>query len=171
MPPKKLVTSAILLLTLTACDDSGEGLSYSAPDNICGIPADKKVLEALLHDGDKLEQDTGYFTLTEGQFCHMYVDGNDSVVSDATWKESGYELSDLFEYYDVKDVRYFKGGEYASWNYGVATVIPCPGISEKGDVMSVLVKDIRWNEKSRSLLKQLVPAYFDAYKEKLGCPS
>lgn len=99
----------------------------------------------------------------------MYVDGNDSVVSDAAWRESGYELRDLFETYDVKGLRYFKGDRYASWNFGVATVITCPGVSEKGDVVSVQVNDLTWGPDSQGLLEELVPAYFDAYKKKLGC--
>jgi hypothetical protein len=166
----RLLTAAFLAAALAACGSSDdEGLSYPVPDNMCGIPVDKDVLESLLDDGDKLEQDTGGDTLAEGQFCHMYVDGNDSVVSDADWRENGYELRDLFEFYDVKGLRYFKGGRYASWNYGVATVIPCPGVSEKGDVLSVEVNDIRWNRKSQAQLEKLVPAYFDAYKKKLGC--
>lgn len=172
LPSKKLLTITLLLaLPLTACNSSGKGLSYPVPDNICGIPADKEVLETLLDDGDELEQDPGYFTLAEGQFCHMYVDGNDSVVSDADWHESGYGLRDLFEYYEVKDLRYFRDDKYASWNFGVATVIPCPGVSKKGDVVSVQINDLRWNKKSQAQLEKLVPSYFDAYKKKLGCPS
>ncbi|WP_086734533.1 hypothetical protein [Streptomyces glaucescens] len=167
---QRLVATAFLVTMLTACGSSDDqGLSYPVPDNICGIPADREVLENLLDDGDMLEQDSGYFTLEEGQFCHMYVDGNDSVVSDATWRESGYELRDLFETYDVKGLRYFERGKYASWNFGVATVIPCPGVSEKGDAVSVQVNDLRWNRDSQAQLEKLGPAYFDAYKKKLGC--
>ncbi|MFC5957010.1 hypothetical protein ACFP51_21800 [Streptomyces pratens] len=164
-----MATPVLLALILTACNNSDDGLSYNAPDNICGLPADKKVLENLLDDGEKLEQNTGFFTFIEGQTCHIYVDENDSVVSDATWHESGYELRDLFEYSDVKGVRYFKGGKYASWESGVATIIPCPGVSEKGDVLLVEINDIRWNDKSQELLEKFVPSYFDAYKEKLDC--
>jgi len=170
LPGQRLLASTFLATALTACGSSNdEGLSYPVPDNICGIPADKKVLESLLDGGDKLEQDTGYFSLTEGQFCHMYVDGNDSVVSDAAWHESGYKLRDLFETYEVKDLRYFEDGKYASWNFGVAAVIPCPGVSEKGDVVSVQVNDLKWNRDSQARLEKLGPAYFDAYKKKLGC--
>ncbi|MFV0133315.1 hypothetical protein ACLGIH_08765 [Streptomyces sp. HMX87] len=171
MPTKSLLTVVFFVLTLSACGSSDdEGLSYPVPDNICGIPADKEILESLLHDGDKLEQDTGYFTLEEGQFCHMYVDGNDSVVSDAEWHERGYDLRDHFEWKDVKNVRYMKSGAYASWDWGVATVIPCPGVSEEGEVISIELNDIRWNKKSRALLEKLAPPYFEEYKKKLGCP-
>lgn len=156
-------------MALAACDSTKEGLSYPAPGNICGIPADNKVLESLLDDGDELEQDAGPFSLAQGQFCHMYVDGNDSVVSDGNWHEDGYELRDLFQDYEVKNLRYSRGGAYASWHRGVATVIPCPGVSEKGDVVSVEVKDMRWDEESQALLEKLIPSYFDAYKKKLGC--
>ncbi|MFF0168036.1 hypothetical protein [Streptomyces prasinus] len=169
MSPKRLLTVTLLTIILTACSSSNDGLSYPAPDNICGIPADKKVLESLLDDGGELEQDTGHFTLEEGQFCHMYVDGNESVVSDAEWHESGYRLRDHFLTYEVKDLRYLRGGEYASWNFGVATVISCPGVSEKGDVIAVEVNDLKWNKNSQALLEKLVPSYFDAYKKKLGC--
>ncbi|MEW1872472.1 hypothetical protein AB0420_30990 [Streptomyces caelestis] len=172
MPLKRLLSAILVSLPLTACGTSdGEGLSYPAPDNICGIPANKEVLESLLDDGDKLEQDTGHFTLKEGQFCHMYVDGNDSVVSDSRWHESGYELRDHFLTYEVKNLRYIKGGKYASWHFGVAMVIPCPGVSGKGDVLSVEVNDIHWNDKSQALLEKLAPSYFDAYKKKIGCHS
>ncbi|MFF9201212.1 hypothetical protein ACF1AE_05195 [Streptomyces sp. NPDC014986] len=156
-------------MTLTACQSSNEGLSYTVPDDICGIPATRDVLESLLDDGGKIEQDTGPFSLTEGQFCHMYVDGNDSVVSDGNWHKNGYGLRDLFQDYEVKNLRYFKAGAYASWHRGVATVIPCPGVSKEGDVVSVEVKDMRWNKESQALLEKLVPSYFDAYKKKLGC--
>ncbi|MEF9906728.1 hypothetical protein [Streptomyces sp. P9-A2] len=139
------------------------------PDNICGIPAGKSVLESLLHDGNELKQDTGHFTREEGQFCHMYVDGNEAVVSDGNWHESGYELRDLFQDYEVKGLRYFEAGKFASWHRGVATVIPCPGVSEEGDVLSLEVKDMKWNDESQALLEKLVPSYFDAYKKKLGC--
>ncbi|WP_221750944.1 hypothetical protein [Streptomyces sp. TRM72054] len=166
-----MLTATLLVLALAACDSSDGSLSYPAPNNICGIPADKKVLESLLDDGDKLEQDAGYFSLTEGQFCHMYVDGNDSVVSDAAWHEGGYDLRDYFQDYDVKGLRYLEGGRFASWKSGVATVISCPGVSEEGDVLSVEVGDIRWNEESQDLLEELIPSYFDAYREKLGCRS
>ncbi|MEV7793800.1 hypothetical protein [Streptomyces sp. NPDC087512] len=165
----RLITATLLASSLVACSSSHDGTSYTVPDNICGIPANRDVLEALLHDGKKLEQSTGYFTLLEGQFCHMYVDGNDSVVSDGAWHEKGYELRDHFRDYDVKGLRYLKAGEFVSWNNGVATVFPCPGVSEKGDVVSVEVSDIRWNEESRGLLEKLIPSYFDAYKDKLGC--
>ncbi|WP_344006217.1 hypothetical protein [Streptomyces thermocarboxydovorans] len=131
--------AAILLCTLplTACTSVKEGLSYPVPDNICGIPADKEILQELLDDGDKLEQNTGHFTFEEGQICHTYVDGNDSVVSEGDWEKSGYTLRDYFESYDVKGIRYFKGGKYASWNFGVVTVIPCPGVSDEGEVVAV----------------------------------
>ncbi|MEV7994520.1 hypothetical protein AB0O67_22170 [Streptomyces sp. NPDC086077] len=169
---KKILAATVLALTVTACDSSHDtGLSYPAPDNICGISAEKKVLESLLDDGSKLEQDTDSTTLTEGQFCHMYVDGNDSVVSDADWHESGYDLRDHLQYRDVKDLRYLPKGNFASWNSGVAAIIPCPGISEKGDVLSVEVSDIHRSKSSQELLEKLVPSYFEAYREKLGCGS
>ncbi|MFD7700967.1 hypothetical protein [Streptomyces caelestis] len=171
LSPKKLIAAALISISLTACSSPKEGLSYPTPDNICGIPADKEVLEGLLHDGDELEQNTGHFSLTEGQFCHMYVDGNDSVISDANWHESGYSLRDYFWDYEVEGLRYFRGGKFASWESGVATVISCPGVSEEGDVLSIEVGDIRHNEKSQDLLEKLVPSYFDAYKKKLGCQS
>lgn len=169
LPPKRLLTSVLLVITLTACGSSDEGLSYPAPDNICGISADKEALESLLDDGKELEQDTGHFSLTEGQFCHMYVDGNESVVSDASWHEIDYGLRDLFRDNEVKGLRYAEKGKYASWERGVATVIPCTGVSEKGEVVSVEVRDMKWNKESQSLLEKLAPSYFDAYKEKLGC--
>ncbi|WP_146228910.1 hypothetical protein [Streptomyces sp. NWU339] len=169
MQPKRIFIAAAIAMALTACDSSNAGLSYPAPDNICGIPADKEALESLLDDGDELEQDTGPFSLTEGQFCHMYVDGNDSVVSDGNWHENGYELRDLFQDYEAKNLRYFKGDTYASWHRGVATLIPCPGVSKEGDIVSVEVKDMKWNEESQALLERLVPSYFDTYKKKLGC--
>ncbi|MDN3289875.1 hypothetical protein QWL27_29590 [Streptomyces thermocarboxydus] len=170
---RALAVAALCTLSLSACTSSSddEGLSYPAPDNMCGIPANKNILETLLDDGDELKQDSGYFTLEEGQFCHMYVDGNDSVVSDADWQKNGYTLRDYFEFSELKRVRYIEGGKYASWNFGVATVIPCPGVSEKGDVVVVTVNDLKWNEKSQPLLEKLGPPYFDAYKKKLGCPS
>ncbi|MEV5427063.1 hypothetical protein AB0K85_30490 [Streptomyces cellulosae] len=168
---RALTTAILCILSLTACSSTKDGLSYQVPDNICGIPANKRILGDLLHDGDQLRQDTGYFTLEEGQFCHMYVDGNDSVVSDADWNDSGYTLRDYFDLSARNGTRYFAGGKYASWNNGVVTVIRCPGVSEKGDVVTVAVKDIRWNENSQSLLEKLGPPYFDAYKKKLGCPS
>ncbi|MER7056718.1 hypothetical protein [Streptomyces sp. NPDC000351] len=171
LTPKRLAIAIALTLTLTACDDQSSGLSYDTPDNICGIPANKNVLKSLLDDGNKLKQDTGYFNLMEGQFCHMYVDGNDSVVSDAAWHGSDYDLRDLFQDYDLKGVRYIKGGTYASWHRGVATVISCPGVSNEGNAVSVEVRDMKWNEESQPLLERLAPSYFDAYKEKLGCPS
>jgi hypothetical protein len=172
LPLKRLLSAILVALPLTACGASDDkGLSYPVPNNICGIPADKEVLESLLDDGENLEQDTGHFSFTEGQFCHMYVDGNDSVVSDARWHENGYELRDHFLTYEVKNLRYIKGGKYASWHFGVATVIPCPGVSDEGDVLSVEVNDIQWNDKSQDLLEKLVPSYFDAYKKKLGCHS
>ncbi|MDT3727949.1 hypothetical protein ROS62_24955 [Streptomyces sp. DSM 41972] len=170
--PKRVLTSALLCtLPLTACSSSNEGLSYPTPNNICGIPADEEILATLLDDGDELKQDTGYFSLEEGQFCHLYVDGNDSVVSDADWNEAGYTLRDYFNVSAREGTRYFAGGKYASWKFGVVTVIPCPGVSEKGDAVTIAVKDIRWNEDSQSLLEKLGPPYFDAYKKKLGCPS
>jgi len=169
---KRLIAAACLAATLTACSPSdGERLSYPVPDDICGILADKDVLESLLDDGDKLEQDTGHFSLSEGPFCHMYVDGNESVVSDAGWHESGYELRDLFQGNEPEELRYLKGGAYASWNRGVAAVISCPGVSDEGDVVSVEVRDMNWNEESQALLEKLVPSYFDAYEKKLGCPA
>ncbi|MEU5461783.1 hypothetical protein ACH4KU_32890 [Streptomyces althioticus] len=168
---RALTTAILCTLPLTACSSTKDGLSYQVPDNICGISADKQILGDLLHDGDELGQDTGHFTLEEGQFCHMYVDGNDSVVSDADWNESGYTLRDYFDLSARKGTRYFAGGKYASWENGVVTVIPCPGVSEEGDVLTVAVKDIRWNRDSQSLLEKLGPPYFDAYKKKLGCPS
>ncbi|MBL3670687.1 hypothetical protein JL475_32920 [Streptomyces sp. M2CJ-2] len=168
MSAKKLVTAILLTSTLTACNSSHDGLSYTVPDNICGISTDKKILEALLDDGDKLEQDTGHFSLQEGQICHMYVDGNESVISDGEWHEKGYELRDYFLDYDVKGLRYHKK-KFASWNSGVASAFPCPGVSKKGDVLSVEVSDMRWNDRSQRLLEKLAPAYFDAYKKKLGC--
>ncbi|MGC9500752.1 hypothetical protein [Streptomyces sp. WG7] len=166
-----MATTALLALALIACDTSDDGLSYTAPDNICGIPADKKVLEALLDDGNKFEQSTGHFSLQEGQFCHMYVDENDSVISDAAWHQNRYKLSDYFLTYDVKGLRYLREGEFASWNNGVVALIQCPGVSEKGDVLTVEVSDMRWNEKSQELLEKLAPSYFNAYEEKLGCRS
>ena len=170
--PSRALTAVLLCtLPLTACTSTKEGLSYPVPDNICGIPADKEILEELLDDGDKLEQSTGHFTLTEGQNCHMYVDGNDSVLSEGNWEKSGYTLRDYFEYFDVKGVRYFGGGKYASWSFGVASAAPCPGISDEGEVLVVAVHDLRWNEKSQSRLERLGPPYFEAYKKKLGCPS
>ncbi|WP_406725209.1 hypothetical protein WJ438_11850 [Streptomyces sp. GD-15H] len=169
LPRKALLTTVLLSLALTACNSSKEGLSYPAPDNICGIPAEKEVLESLLDDGEELKQDTGYFSLTEGQFCHMYVDGNESVISDASWRGKGYSLRDLFQDRKKKGIRYLEGGKYASWESGVATVISCPGVSEEGDVVSVEVNDMNWTEKSQALLEKLVPSYFDAYKRKLGC--
>ncbi|GAA0665501.1 hypothetical protein GCM10009535_51540 [Streptomyces thermocarboxydovorans] len=172
-PSRSTALAALLLCTLplTACTSAKEGPSYPVPDNICGIPADKEILRLLLHDGDELEQDTGHSTLEEGQICHMYVDGNEAVLSDAHWRKSGYTLRDYFEFSDRKGIRYFGGGKYASWNFGVVTVIPCPGVSEKGDAVSVAVNDLRWNEKTQPLLEKLGPPYFEAYKKKLGCPS
>ncbi|MGC9442561.1 hypothetical protein [Streptomyces sp. WG5] len=170
LSPKRLAAAIALALILTACDDSNDGLSYDTPDNICGVPADGKILESLLDDGDILKQDTGHFSLTEGQFCHMYVDGNDSVVSDATWHDSEYGLRDLFQDYDLNGVRYISDGRYASWHRGVATVIPCRGVSKEGDVVSVEVRDMKWNDESQGLLEKLAPSYFDAYRDKLGCP-
>jgi hypothetical protein len=168
----RLLAAALLALALTACGSSDDKkLSYPVPDDICGIPADKDVLESLLDDGDELEQDSGYFDLAEGQFCHMYVDGNDSVISDAGWHESGFELRDLFQGNEPKGLRYLKDGAYASWDRGVATVISCPGVSEKGDVVSVEVRDMKWNKESQAQLEKLVPSYFDAYKKKLRCPA
>jgi hypothetical protein len=171
LPSKKALAIATLAVALVACDSQKEGLSYPVPDNICGVPADKEVLKSLLHDGDELEQDSGHFSLTEGQFCHMYVDGNDSVISDGKWHESGYSLKEYFRDYEVKGLRYFRGGEFASWNSGVATVLSCPGVSKEGEVLSIEVGDIRPDEKSQELLEKLVPSYFDAYKKKLGCKS
>ncbi|MEV5310450.1 hypothetical protein [Streptomyces sp. NPDC052610] len=169
---QSLLVAACLATALTACGSSDdEGLSYPVPDNICGIPADKEVLKSLLDDGDKLEQDTGHFSLAEGQFCHMYVDGNESVISDAGWHENGYELRDLFQGNEPEGLRYLKGGAYASWDRGVATVISCPRVSEEGDVVSVEVRDMNWNEESQVLLEKLAPSYFDAYKKRLGCQS
>jgi hypothetical protein len=166
-----LVGALLCTLSLTACTSESKGPSYPIPDNICGIPANKVILETLLDDGDDLKQDAGQFTLEEGQFCHMYVDGNDSVVSDADWHRSGYTLQDYFEFSDLKGIRYFQGGKYASWNFGVGTAISCPGVSEEGDTVVVAVNDLRWNSKSQSLLEKLGPPYFEAYKKKLGCPS
>ncbi|WP_328659558.1 hypothetical protein [Streptomyces sp. NBC_00334] len=97
------------------------------------------------------------------------MDGNDALVSDAAWHTDTYKLRDLFQDYEVKGLRYLKGGQYASWHRGVATVISCPGASKKGDVVSLEVRDMRWNADSQSLLEQLVPSYFKAYKKKLGC--
>lgn len=166
-----LFSAIVLTVALTGCDSSDTGLSYPAPDNICGIPADRALLESLLDDGDEFEQDPGFFDLEDGQFCHMYVDGNESVVSDGEWHESGYTLRDHFESYDVSGLRYFAAGKYASWDSGVATVIPCPGVSEEGEVVSVEINDMEWNEESQSTLEKFVPEYFDAYKKKLGCRS
>ena len=168
---KALLAAMLCTLLVTACSTTDEGLSYPVPDNICGIPADKEILEELLDDGDKLEEETSPFTLEEGQVCHMYVDGNDSVASDGDWEKSGYTLRDYFEFSEKKNIRYFGGGRYASWNFGVVTIIPCPGVSEKGDVIAVAVNDLRWNEKTQPLLEKLGPPYFEAYKKKLGCPS
>ncbi|PZT68417.1 hypothetical protein DN402_10105 [Streptomyces sp. SW4] len=128
----RLLTAALCAAALTGCGSSDdEGLSYPAPDSICGVPADKEVLESLLDDGDKLEQDDGGDTLADGQFCHLYVDGNDSVTSDGDWHERDYELRDYFQDYEVKNLRYLKGGEYASWNSGVVMVAPVPGSARR----------------------------------------
>lgn len=166
---KLILTVITASAASAACYSSNNGVSYTAPDNICGISANKKVLLSLLGDGRELKQDSGYFSITEGQFCHMYVDGNDALVSDAAWHTDTYKLRDLFQDYEVKGLRYLKGGQYASWHRGVATVISCPGASKKGDVVSLEVRDMRWNADSQSLLEQLVPSYFKAYKKKLGC--
>ena len=172
LSPSRALTAVLLCtLPLTACTSTKEGLSYPVPDNICGIPADKEILKELLDDGEKLKQDDGGDDITEGQFCHMYVDGNDSAISDADWQESGYTLREYFEDFQVKGIRYFADGRYASWNFGVVTVIPCPGISEKGDALVVEVSDLRWNKSSQARLEKLGPPYFEAYKKKLGCPS
>ncbi|MER6349517.1 hypothetical protein ACWC10_21270 [Streptomyces sp. NPDC001595] len=167
----RVLTAACLAAALTACGSSDDQkLSYPVPDDICGIAADKGVLEALLDDGEEFEQDSGHFSLEEGQICHMYVDGNESVMSIADWNEKGYELPDLFQGDEPEGLRFIKGGTYASWDFGVATVIACPGVSEEGDVVSVEVTDMKWDEESRALLEKLVPSYFDAYKKELGCP-
>ncbi|WP_344016432.1 hypothetical protein [Streptomyces thermospinosisporus] len=174
VPPlslKKLATATAVAVAVTACNAPSDGIAYTVPDNICQIPADKEILETLLDEGKRLKQDDGGDDITEGKFCHMYVDGNDSVVSDADWEKSGYTLRDYFEFYDVKGIRYFGDGKYASWSYGVVTVMPCPGVSDKGDVIAVDVKDIQWNDKSQPLLEKLGPPYFEAYKKRLGCPS
>ncbi|GAA0665494.1 hypothetical protein GCM10009535_51530 [Streptomyces thermocarboxydovorans] len=171
MQLKKLVTATVIAVTVTACSTSSEGTAYAVPDHICGIPADKEILKTLLDEGDELKQDDGGDDITEGQFCHMYVDGNDSVVSNADWEESGFTLREFFEDLKVKGIRYFGDGKYASWTFGVVTVIPCPGVSEKGDAIVVEVNDLRWNKNTQSRLEKLGPPYFEAYKKKLGCPS
>lgn len=171
MNPKRLLTVASLAVVLTACSTPDSGADYTAPDNICGIPADKEILGSLLHSGKKLEQDSGTRTLKEGQFCHLYVDGNDSVTSDANWQDSRYSLDDTFRDYDVKNLRYFGSREFVSWNSGVATVFSCPGVSDDGDKLALEVSDIRWNKNSQELLEKLMPAYTQAYKKKLGCPA
>ncbi|MEU0580466.1 hypothetical protein ABZ465_24910 [Streptomyces griseoincarnatus] len=168
------VTLAAVLLSilpLAGCSSAGDSPSYPIPDNICGISTDSTILEQLLDDGIELVQDENHFPLRGDYICHMYVDGNDSVVSDAVWQESGYTLRDHFEYSGRKGIHYFGGGKYASWKSGVATVIPCYGVNDMGDFVVMTVEDIRWNEDSRALLKKLGPPYFDAYKKKLGCPS
>ncbi|MFI2413145.1 hypothetical protein [Streptomyces sp. NPDC018947] len=162
-----ILIAVVVTLAATACDSPDR--SFSTPDNICGIPAAEDVLSSLLDDGNELEQSTGYFSLPDGQLCHMYVDGNDSVVSEAQWHERGYELRDLFQGKRIEGLRYIKEGQYASWVRGVATIISCPGVSKKGDVVSVEVRDINWSKESRALLERLIPSYFDAYKDKLGC--
>ncbi|GGQ91945.1 hypothetical protein ACH4NV_31305 [Streptomyces althioticus] len=168
------VTLATILLSVTplaACSSAADSASYPIPDNICGIATDSAILEQLLDEGDELVQDANHFPLRGDYICHMYVDGNDSVVGDATWQESGYTLRDHFEYSGRKGIHYFGGGKYASWKSGVATVIPCSGVNDMSDVVVVTVEDIRWNEDSRALLEKIGPPYFDAYKKKLGCPS
>nr|WP_215208884.1 hypothetical protein [Streptomyces sp. CHD11] len=169
--PGRLLVASTFTVVLTACGTSDDELSYPVPDNICGISVDPDILGRLLHDGDELEQDTGHFSLTEGQICHMYVDGNDSVQGIGDWHESGYELSDHFVGLGRKHLRYSKGGTVASWRSGVITAIPCPGVSEKGDVLTVEVSDIRSDENSRELLEELAPGYFDGYAKRLGCPT
>lgn len=171
LAPIKLLAAVSLTATLTACGASDDGLSYPVPDNICGVSVDPDILESLLHDGDELEQDTGKFSLTEGQICHMYVDGNDSLLGIGEWHEAGYELRDYFVGLNLSDLRYYKEDTVASWPSGVVTVIPCPGISEKGDVLTVEVSDIRSDENSRELLEELAPEYFDGYAKRLGCPT
>lgn len=166
-----LAAAFLCALPLTACSSTDDGRSYSVPDNICGIDVDSKILEKLLDDGDEMVQDANNFPLSGSYICHMYVDGNDSVVSDASWHESGYTLREHFEYSTIKGVRYFQEGKYASWRSGIATVLPCPGVSDKGDVVDVSLEDMEWDEDSRGLLEKLGPPYFDAYKKKLGCPS
>lgn len=168
---KALAGVTMYTLALTACGSTDDGRSYSLPDNICGITVDSEILAQLLDDGDELVQDANSFSRSGSYICHMYVDGNDSVVSDANWHESGYTLREYFEYSNIKGVRYVEGGKYASWRSGIATVIPCPGVSEKGDVVDVSLEDMEWDEESRSLLEELGPPYFDAYKKKLGCPA
>ncbi|MFD0317621.1 hypothetical protein [Streptomyces flavalbus] len=76
-----------------SASSSDGGLSYPVPDNIRGVPADKVLLEALLDEGDELKQGPGFFDLKDGRFCHMYVDGNESVVSDGQWHERGYRYA------------------------------------------------------------------------------
>ncbi|MGV9955455.1 hypothetical protein ACWDU0_26680 [Streptomyces cellulosae] len=168
---RALAAATLCALPLTACGSDGDGRSYPTPDNICGITVDSQSLEKLLDDGDELVQDANSFPLSGSYICHMYVDGNDSVVSDANWHESGYTLREHFEYSNIKGVRYFQGGKYASWRSGIATVIPCPGVSDKGDIVDVTLEDMEWDEDSRGLLEKLGPPYFDAYKKELGCPS
>ncbi|AZM59724.1 MULTISPECIES: hypothetical protein [unclassified Streptomyces] len=171
LSPVRLIAAVAFAVTLAACGSSNKGLSYLVPDNICGISVDPEILESLLHDGDELEQDTGPFSLTEGQICHMYVDGNDSVLGVGDWHESGFELRDHFVGLDRKHLHYSEGGKVASWPSGIITAIRCPGVSEEGDVLTVELSDIRSDENSRELLEKLAPEYFDGYAKRLGCPT
>lgn len=107
---KALAGVTMYTLALTACGSTDDGRSYSLPDNICGITVDSEILAQLLDDGDELVQDANSFSRSGSYICHMYVDGNDSVVSDANWHESGYTLREYFEYSNIKGVRYVEGG-------------------------------------------------------------
>lgn len=167
----RLIAAIALTATLSACGSSDDGLSYPLPDNICDISVDPEALEPLLPDGDELKQETGPSSLAEGQICQIYVDGNDAVQGISEWHESGYELPDYFVGLNLKNVRYSKGGTVASWPAGVITLIPCPDVSEEGDVLTVELSDIRSDENSRELLEKLAPEYFDGYAKRLGCPT
>lgn len=149
---------------------SGKGKNYEVPAAICGISIERSTLKQLLPDGDKLRTVSDHTArVPEHRFCDVYVDDHTALSTEGVWEKAGFTAQQAAKDKLIFQTRSEKGGKYAVWEYGAATVIDCANVKQKAARFSIEVELVDHEGDKGEKIAKFLSGFAAGYKKTLSC--
>ncbi|MDK1475145.1 hypothetical protein QNO07_17275 [Streptomyces sp. 549] len=128
--------TAATLLTMTSCSD---GKNYSVPEDICGVPVERDLLDNLLPPGDHSSQNEENYGIGERLYsCKLRIDSTAIIVTRGKWHDESKTSLQVAHEERYSHAEQRSGDSFASWPGGVVNISKCRNDKKKAEYYSVL---------------------------------